>query len=94
MDLVEEIKKDILSQKKVVKMLKSLKMKDLPIVHFSIGMYIRNKYIWSNESNFQKLSQYYKLYTADEISSKIIKEIYLQVNKIDNIIFLDQEDNQ
>ncbi len=82
MELIEEIKKDILSQKNVVKILKSLKINELPSVHFSIGMYIRNKYIWNNKINFYKLSNYYKLYTADEISSKIIDEIYCQVNNI------------
>lgn len=94
MELIEEIKKDLLSQKKVVQMLKALKINELSKVHFSIGMYIRNKYIWNNKINFYVLSNYYKLYSADEISSKIIVELYCQINKIkDNIIVLFPKDN-
>lgn len=94
MELIEEIKKDLLSQKKVVQMLKALKINELSKVHFSIGMYIRNKYIWNNKINFYVLSNYYKLYSADEISSKIIVELYYQINKIkDNIIVLFPKDN-
>ena len=94
MELIEEIKKDLLSQKKVVQMLKALKINELSKVHFSIGMYIRNKYIWNNKINFYVLSNYYKLYNADEISSKIIVELYCQINKInDDIIVLFPKDN-
>lgn len=94
MELIEEIKKDLLSQKKVVQMLKALKINELSKVHFSIGMYIRNKYIWNNKINFYVLSNYYKLYSADEISSKIIVELYCQINKInDDIIVLFPKDN-
>ena len=94
MELIEEIKKDLLSQKKVVQMLKALKINELSKVHFSIGMYIRNKYIWNNKINFYKLSNYYRLYSADEISSKIIVELYCQINKIkDNVTVLFPKDN-
>lgn len=94
MELIEEIKKDLLSQKRVVQMLKALKINELSKVHFSIGMYIRNKYIWNNKINFYVLSNYYKLYSADEISSKIIVELYCQINKInDDIIVLFPKDN-
>lgn len=94
MELIEEIKKHLLSQKKVVQMLKALKINELSKVHFSIGMYIRNKYIWNNKINFYVLSNYYKLYSADEISSKIIVELYCQINKInDDIIVLFPKDN-
>ena len=94
MELIEEIKKDLLSQKKVVQMLKALKINELSKVHFSIGMYIRNKYIWNNKINFYVLSNYYKLYSADEISSKIIVELYCQINKIkENVIVLFPKDN-
>ena len=94
MELIEEIKKDLLSQKKVVQMLKALKINELSKVHFSIGMYIRNKYIWNNKINFYVLSNYYKLYNADEISSKIIVELYCQINKIkDTVIVLFPKDN-
>ena len=94
MELIEEIKKDLLSQKKVVQMLKALKINELSKVHFSIGMYIRNKYIWNNKINFYVLSNYYKLYSADEISSKIIVELYCQINKIkDNVTVLFPKDN-
>ncbi len=75
-------------------MLKALKINELSKVHFSIGMYIRNKYIWNNKINFYVLSNYYKLYSADEISSKIIVELYCQINKInDDIIVLFPKDN-
>lgn len=83
-----------MSQKRVVQMLKALKINELSKVHFSIGMYIRNKYIWNNKINFYVLSNYYKLYSADEISSKIIVELYCQINKInDDIIVLFPKDN-
>ena len=91
MELIEEIKKDLLSQKKVVQMLKALKINELSKVHFSIGMYIRNKYIWNNKINFYVLSNYYKLYSADEISSKIIVELYCQIKKTMILSFYSQK---
>ena len=95
MELIEEIKKDILSQKDAVKMLKKLKINELSRVHFSLGLYIRNKYIWRNKMNFYRLSNYYNLTNADDISGKIIYEVYCQINGInEDVIVPFPEDNQ
>lgn len=95
MELIEEIKKDILSQKDAVKMLKKLKINELSRVHFSLGLYIRNKYIWCNKMNFYRLSNYYNLNNADDISGKIIYEVYCQITGInEDVIVPFPEDNQ
>ncbi len=58
-------------------------VKDLPILdcedvvnlHFGLGMYIRNKYLWRNKENIEYFAQYYGVEHPDDISSCMIKEL-------------------
>lgn len=52
-------------------------------VHFGVGMYIRNKYLWHNEKNIKVLGKYYGTQEVDEISNKLWKEFWAEYKKED-----------
>ena len=80
MSLLEVIKKDILSKNAFVDYLKEINERELALAHFSIGMYIRNKYLWGKDDNINELSCIYGASTPDEISGKILREVYADLH--------------
>lgn len=92
MEILDEIKSDIKKDKKIVTMLKKTKLADLSLLHFSLGMYIRNRYLWGKNENIKRLSLHYNVADVDSISSKIIYDIYFEVNKIDNVLIFPRVD--
>ena len=54
---------------------------ELPWLHFTLGTYVRNKYLWDNFNNKKVLADYYNEEDIDGLSYKIIEELYNIVNK-------------
>lgn len=52
---------------------------DLDLLHFSLGLHIRNKYLHCNE-DIKNMFYENKIYTVDDMSSYIIKELYYFIN--------------
>ena len=46
---------------------------DIIFMHFGIGLYIRNKYLWGNKNNILYFEKIFKVNSPDEISAKILK---------------------
>ena len=69
--LIEEIENDLKNQID----LKTLKTNNPLYLHFGVGMYIRNKYLWKNPELCKKLSLDFGSSHPDEISSEIIQYI-------------------
>ncbi len=81
MNKLEEIKNEILSNKEIISTFSKVKEKELISFHFTLGAYIRNKYLWNKKDNVDYLSKIYKKDNPDEISNEIIKEIYFEIKK-------------
>ncbi len=56
-------------------------VKDIATLHFGLGMYIRNRYLWGNAETIQILKEYYKVESVDDISWEIIKDLYKELKK-------------
>ena len=83
MKILKVIEKDILAKKEFVEIFGRVNENELFKLHFYIGLYIRNKYIWNNEKNYQILSKHYNVTHPDDISSCIIRDLYKIINKKD-----------
>ncbi len=75
MDLIKDIMRDLDKYKKII----FQNRYDFIFLHYSLGLYIRNKYIWENPKNFEFLKNYFSIDDADGISLKLIK-LYLTKN--------------
>lgn len=69
MDLIKDIMCDLDKYKTIIFQNKY----DFLFLHYSLGLYIRNKYIWENPENFEFLKNYFSLNDADEISYKLVQ---------------------
>lgn len=79
MELEKQIIDDIMSSP-CIEEIKQYEEKDLIGLHFSLGMYIRNKYLYSKKGNIQTLAKYYKISPEpDEISGRIVESIIKKV---------------
>ena len=84
MELLEKIIKDVSATPKVKTQLMKMEENELYKLHFSIGLYIRNKFLWGNILNIKNLSKHYDVYSVDDISSKIIFDIYMSIKNKKN----------
>lgn len=74
MYLLLTILKDLFSNKETVEYIKSVGEPDIFYTHFSLGAYIRNKYLWRNKENINKLAEVFENTThPDDLSGKIVK---------------------
>lgn len=48
--------------------------------------------MWGKHENIKRLSLHYNVADVDSISSKIIDDIYFEVNKIDNVLIFPRVD--
>ena len=81
MDKLNQIYDELLGNKKINYALAITPRDELSLLHFSVGLYIRNNCLWQNSENFKVLSEFYNTLNIDEISRFIIKEIYCLTHK-------------
>ncbi len=81
MKTLEEIEKELLSEEQIIKTLEECEEEDLIFLHWSLGTYIRNKYLWHQEETFRALSKHFNGADEDEVSFEIIKDLYYITNK-------------
>lgn len=81
MNMLNKILSDLLKDIHIVYTISSIPYEKLETLHFSVGMYIRNKYLWHNSANFKALSVFYNTFDIDKISYFIIKDIYFLIHK-------------
>ena len=87
MKTLEEIEKELLSEEQIVEVLEESEEEDLIFLHWSLGTYIRNKYLWHNKETFEPLSKHFNGADEDEVSSEIIKDLYYIIHKKKNSIY-------
>ena len=73
MKILEKILKDLSSDEEVVSTL--LAKPDLWDLHFTLGLRIRNRYLWGNEKTAKALMKHYGVTHIDDVSSKIILDL-------------------
>lgn len=79
MDLLDQIMQDIEKYKE--KILKD--QDDSFFMHFGIGMYIRNQYLWHQPKNIQYFEEKFGLSDPDDISHEILR-IFIEKNSSKN----------
>lgn len=71
----DEIIEDILKNKQIVESLSNLLEENLSYMHMGLGMYIRNKYLWTSKTDAQYFMKYYDKNNVDDVSSCIIRDV-------------------
>ncbi len=67
MDILDKIINELLKNKDINHILSTTLYEELALLHFSVGMYIRNKYLWNNKQNIKYLSQLFNTCDIDKI---------------------------
>lgn len=74
-NLEKNIIEDILNNKDFINEIDIAKQDNFIFIHYTLGAYIRNKYLWKNPYNFNKLSSLYGLDNIDNISKVLVDKI-------------------
>ena len=77
-NLEKQIINDITRKRKLVQEIKETNPQDL-LLHFGVGGYIRDKYLWQCPQNVKKLSMLYGTDNIDDISHCLVKKIYFKI---------------
>ena len=81
MDILNKILSDLVKDNDIYCILTSTPYEELDILHFSVGLYIRNKYLWHDSTNFKALSVFYNTCDVDKISRLLLRDVYFEVHK-------------
>ena len=78
-DLKNLIIKDLMNDDLLIDKMLKAKEEDLIYFHFSLGAFIRNKYLY--HKNIDELKVFFNTNNIDDISYLIMKDFYLLINK-------------
>lgn len=74
--LLKEIFKGLGKNEKLSQIINKVNFGYLWNFHFTIGTYLRNKYLWHNEYNYNLLKTFYKIDDIDDISMSLLFYYY------------------
>lgn len=81
MDILNKILDDLIKDEYINYTISTVSYEKLELLHFSVGIYIRNKYLWNNSAYLEVLYTLYNTSDVDKISSFIIKHVYFLIHE-------------